>query len=268
MALSQLNLEGRDPAEEAIEVLRAWEPPEGYYLSFSGGKDSIVLFDLAERSGVKFDAHYNVTGIDPPELVYFIREHYGSRLINEKAKEGIWHLVERKGLPMRNARFCCEYLKEHTGIGRTVLTGIRGKESPRRSHRCLVENSTHADKLFLHPIINWSTPDVWEYIRTRELPYCSLYDELVWDAKKGKMVKAFSRLGCVLCPMTTAKQAARDIARWPKLAAAWESAAGRFYDRGTERTKRWPTKAAMFTWWLSRKAEKKKGQVSQPALFV
>ena len=60
--------------KQAIDRLQTFEPPEGYYLAFSGGKDSQTIYHLAQEAGVKFDAHYNVTGIDPPELVYFIRE--------------------------------------------------------------------------------------------------------------------------------------------------------------------------------------------------
>ena len=61
--------------EIAIERLQAFEPKDGtgYYCAFSGGKDSIVILDLLKRSGCKFDAHYNVTTVDPPELVRFIK---------------------------------------------------------------------------------------------------------------------------------------------------------------------------------------------------
>ena len=59
---------GKDKTEIAIERIKAFEPSEGYYVAFSGGKDSVVILDLVKRANVKFDAHYNITGIDPPEL--------------------------------------------------------------------------------------------------------------------------------------------------------------------------------------------------------
>ena len=62
--------------EKTVERLRIYEPPEGYYLAFSGGKDSIVIKKLAEMADVKYDVHYNVTTIDPPDLVRFIRKHH------------------------------------------------------------------------------------------------------------------------------------------------------------------------------------------------
>lgn len=65
--------------ENAITLLKMFEEKaiemnsEGYYLCFSGGKDSQVTYELAKQAKVKFRAYYNVTTVDPPELVYFIR---------------------------------------------------------------------------------------------------------------------------------------------------------------------------------------------------
>lgn len=242
MGLTQLNFKGKTKVEVAIDRIQTFEPPEGYFLAFSGGKDSIVIFDLAIKACAKFDAHYNKTGIDPPELVFFIRENYPD-VIYEKPLENIFHLVERKGLPRRNARFCCEYLKEHSGGGRIVLTGIRWQESWRRRRRSMVETCRWVKaKSFLHPIIDWTTAEIWEYIRRNELPYCSLYDE------------GFRRLGCVLCPMTTARQAQIDKERWPKIADAWFRAWERFYAKGSKGVQRWNSPGEGFEWWLSRKA--------------
>ena len=65
----------------AIERLREFEKvalskhPDGYYLAYSGGKDSDVILDIAKRSGVRFTAHHHLTTCDPPELVYHVRTH-------------------------------------------------------------------------------------------------------------------------------------------------------------------------------------------------
>ena len=71
--LGQLNMYGMDRVETAIERLKAFEPPEGYWLAFSGGKDSVVVKALADMAGVKYEAHYQNTSVDPPELVQFIK---------------------------------------------------------------------------------------------------------------------------------------------------------------------------------------------------
>ena len=76
MSIKQLNFAGINRVEVAVMRLQEFEPPEGYYLAFSGGKDSIVIYDLAVRAGVKFDAHYSLTTVDPPELVHFIKAEF------------------------------------------------------------------------------------------------------------------------------------------------------------------------------------------------
>ena len=46
MGLKQLNFSMLNKTEVAIQRLKQHEPPDGYYLRFSGGKDSIVIYDI------------------------------------------------------------------------------------------------------------------------------------------------------------------------------------------------------------------------------
>ena len=56
----------------------------------------------------------------------------------------------------------------------------------------------------INPIIDWTTDEVWEFIKEYKIPYCSLYDE------------GFKRLGCIGCPMGTKKMREYEFERWPK----------------------------------------------------
>ena len=71
--LEQLNLYGLNMVDVAIKRLQTFEPKEGYYVAFGGGKDSIVVKELARMAGVKCEYHYRLTTVDPPELVYYIK---------------------------------------------------------------------------------------------------------------------------------------------------------------------------------------------------
>lgn len=149
MSIHQLNFSGKDRVETSIERFKLFEPPEGYYLAFSGGKDSVVIKALADMSGVKYDAHYNLTSVDPPELVQFIKEHHPDVIIERpKYKDDyknpklagkqitMWNLIpEKKMPPTRVVRYCCSELKEHGGEGRFTVTGVRWEESAKRKLR-------------------------------------------------------------------------------------------------------------------------------------
>lgn len=58
-----------EKVKASVERMKAFEPPEGYMLAFSGGKDSVVLNALADMAGVKYQAYYTVTSVDPRECI-------------------------------------------------------------------------------------------------------------------------------------------------------------------------------------------------------
>jgi phosphoadenosine phosphosulfate reductase len=231
-----------DKVEIALERIRTFEPTEGYYVAFSGGKDSCVILDLVKRAGVKFDAHYNLTTVDPPELVHFIRREHPEVEVH-KPERTMWELIRHKGFPpTRTIRYCCSELKERGGAGRMVLTGVRWAESARRANRTMVEQCLKSKhKTYLHPIIDWSDGDVWNYIISRKLAYCRLYDE------------GWTRIGCVMCPMGGSGRQRRDSLRWPKIAEAYRRACVRAVESGkaNERNWNWKNGDEMYEWWLS-----------------
>ena len=128
-----------DKVQTAIDRLRAFEPKDRpYWLAFSGGKDSCVILELAKMAGVKFEAHYNVTSVDPPELVRFVkREHPEVSFDIPHDKNGkpisMWSLMKNRALPPTPImRYCCEKLKESSGKGTVTITGVRWDESVNR----------------------------------------------------------------------------------------------------------------------------------------
>ena len=254
-----------DRVAVAIDRLQYFEPPEGYYLAFSGGKDSQTIYHLAKEAGVKFDAHYNRTTLDPPELIYFIRDNYPDVIIDHP-KRTMWQLIAKKGLPTRLKRWCCSELKEQGGEGRICVTGVRWAESNARSarrpfevvtkkfsdkklfndndeDRRLFENCSQKGKRVINPIIDWEEEDVWEFIKGRGIEYCKLYDE------------GFKRIGCIGCPMADKKRIV-EFERYPKYLANYKRAIGKFLPSYIERCKakgktpQFTTPDEMMDWWL------------------
>ena len=239
----------RDKVQIAIERIRQFEPPEGYYVAFSGGKDSCVVLDLVKRAGVRYDAHFNLTTVDPPELIYYIRDHHPDVEVH-RPKKSMWELIpEKKIPPTRIIRYCCPVLKEVGGKDRFVITGVRWEESARRAKRRMTETcKTDNSKRFLHPIIDWTEEEVWQYILENNLPYCSLYDE------------GFKRIGCVMCPMGNSKGMKEDAMRYPKIAKMYKWACNEAYKRlveeQPEKERTWQSGDDMYNWWINGKSGK------------
>lgn len=273
--MQQIAFDGRTRLEIMVELaikrLRHYAQfdPRGYYLAFSGGKDSQCIYHLAQEAGVKFDAHYNQTGIDPPELVYNTRKHYPDVIV-EPYEKSMWQLIRENGMPpIRTARYCCVHLKERGGEGRTVVTGVRAAESTMRKknwgivNRCSPKKSERAfafdpeqgeqlmkmcpakGKIMVAPIFDWTDEDVWAYIRDRNLPYCSLYDE------------GFERLGCIGCPLARKSGREKEFARWPKIKQAYLKTFDRMLeeralkDKWNKASYNWKTGQDVFDWWMS-----------------
>lgn len=145
-----------DKVQIAIDRLRAFEPKDRpYWLAFSGGKDSCVILELAKMAGVNFEAHYNVTSVDPPELVRFIkRQHPEVSFDIPHDKNGkpvsMWSLLKSRAMPpTRIARFCCEKLKESSGKGTITITGVRWAESSNRKRNQGAITITSKDAKFV-----------------------------------------------------------------------------------------------------------------------
>jgi len=81
--------------QKAEKIALSYDSSDGYFLAFSGGKDSQALFHIAEMAGVKFKGHMNLTSIDPPEVIRFVKRQYPEvDLINPK--DSIYNIAVKR----------------------------------------------------------------------------------------------------------------------------------------------------------------------------
>lgn len=214
--------------DRAIKLLQSIKADE-IELSFSGGKDSCVILELAKMAQIPYRAIYKNTTIDPPGTIQFCKDN-GVEII--RPEKTFFQLIEQKGFPTRRARFCCEKLKEYKILD-NAIQGIRRCESSKRAERykepviCRIYgNKSNHVNVFL-PILDWTDSDVSDFINERKIQCHPLYyKNEVFDVKK--------RLGCMCCPLQSDKGLS-DFKKNPKMVKAWINAGAVWWNRPREK---------------------------------
>ena len=192
-------------------------------VSFSGGKDSLVVLDLLSSITKDFTAIFIDTGLEHPQTrdyVSRLASQRGVRLLTAPADDAFDESFPTFGPPAKDFRWCCKVCKlapatkiiqDEFPEGTVTVEGNRRLESFSRAYTELVqENPFVPGQTILNPIRDWTALDVWLYIIWRDLPYNPLYDEDI------------ERVGCWMCPSSLASECAEISRLSPDLAKVWE----------------------------------------------
>lgn len=268
-------------------MLQYYEPyavqvdERGYCVCTSEGKDSRVLGHLFRRAGVKHFYQHSITGIDPPELIYFQRRNFeqyraqGYLTYEVMYRKSIWQLMcEKRIPPLRTIRYCCSETKEVRGPfqNNALLSfGVRKAESRKRAklrneleiampHKKNIimpfdnhENRREFEFCYrdcekrINPLAYWTDADIWAYTHDTKLEQCCLYAE------------SFERLGCIGCPLATEKNRRKELTRWPKFKEQYVRTFAKMLqirkERGDKIFDYAATAEDWFEWWLNDKAQ-------------
>lgn len=248
--------------QKAERLALLMQPDFGFHLSFSGGKDSQCVMELAKMAGVKFKAVYNVTTNDPAANVRFIKEHYPEVEFDIPERSFLQEL-QNNGLPMMHRRWCCRIYKEDKAKRCVVLTGVRAEESKKRAGYAEFERSAKRketrgprdldamednqfqcvkgyDKFVLHPILAWTEVDVWHFIHNRNIPVNPCYN-------------SGHRVGCIYCCYSDKEKLNRYIKEKPKLYQAMLHSLQIYLDKDPN-TRVFKTAEEAFDWWRSKQS--------------
>ena len=262
-ALARASAPLRKKMEHSIELLHKaerialnYDHENGYHLAFSGGKDSQALYHMTQLAGVKFQGHMNLTSVDPPEVIRFVKRNYPEvELI--KPKKSIFQIaVEKQILPTMRVRWCCAEYKETAGAGKVTLIGIRKAESSRRAKRNEVEISSKKFSGDLDGLdeyrqeqmakralrkskeqgVNITNADEEQTLGCIHGKESLLISPIIYWTEKdvweflNDVVKVphcslydegWHRIGCIGCPMSSHKQKMIENKRYPHVKRGW-----------------------------------------------
>jgi phosphoadenosine phosphosulfate reductase len=242
--------------QKAEKIALSYDQEDGFYLAFSGGKDSQALLHMAQLAGVKFRAHMNLTSVDPPEVIRFVRTNYKEVELNKPHKSIFRIAVEKQILPTQRVRWCCAEYKENAGAGKVTLIGIRRKESSRRAKRNEVEISNRKFSGSLDDFEEYRQEQKAKRARRRSKkdgvnitnadneqtlgcingkesllisPIINWSERDVWEFLNDVVSvphcslydESWKRIGCIGCPMSSRKQKLFEIKRYPHVKRNW-----------------------------------------------
>lgn len=185
-----------------------------FYVAFSGGKDSVVVLDIVQRTlpHNEFKVIFGDTGMEYPDTYDVVKKISKYCKQNEiffksaESKLSTDRTWECFGPPAVTNRWCCSVhktspqimlLQELTGLKSftgMAFTGVRGDESASRSvYEDVNLGSKHQGQFSCHPILEWNSAELFIYIYQKNLILNETY-------KKGN-----SRAGCLICPMSSGK---------------------------------------------------------------
>ncbi len=218
--LNTIEIDKTLQAQSPQEILAyALETFDNIAVSFSGAED-VVLIDIASKIRPDIEVFCLDTGRLHAETYQFmekVREHYNLKLdILSPDGEAVRKLVREKGLYsfyQDDHKECCGIRKIRPLRNKLLeldawITGQRRDQSPgTRAAIPVIQD----DKLFarpgetltkFNPLANWSSAQVWDYIRSNNVPYNSLHD------------RGFISIGCEPCTRPVGPNQHEREGRW------------------------------------------------------
>lgn len=211
-------------AEHELRQVMAARPELPVTVSFSGGKDSLVVLDLVSSVRRDFTTMFIDTGLEHPwtrEYVSEFSRSQGVPIVTASAGDAFDDNFTAFGPPAKDFRWCCKVCKlapvsklieERFPKGTLTVEGNRRLESFSRASLELVdENPFVPGQVMVNPLRDWTGLDVWLYILWRGLEFNPLYRQDI------------ERVGCWMCPSALASETAEVSRLTPELAKSWSA---------------------------------------------
>jgi phosphoadenosine phosphosulfate reductase len=183
--------------ERTQKLSESWSAPEVLSWAFktfgtqvemaSGfGVEGMALIDMATRIQPDLRVFTIDTDFLFPETYHLmerVERRYGIKIVRLRPRltPSEQEQVYGPALWSRNPDQCCalrkvEPLKERLAGLRAWITAIRREQTSARANARKVEWDEKFHLIKVNPIADWSSDDVWEYVRAHDVPYNTLHD--------------------------------------------------------------------------------------------
>ncbi|MDR0384904.1 MAG: phosphoadenylyl-sulfate reductase [Prevotellaceae bacterium] len=165
--------------------------PEARIFTLDTGRLFPETYDLIDRTNSKYGIHIEI---------FFPNYEEVEKMVNTEGINLFYESVEKR-------KKCCQIRKVEplkrafTGLDAWIC-GLRREQSATRRNIQMIEWDKENEAIKVSPLINWSEQQVWEYVKTRNVPYNKLHNN------------GFPSIGCQPC--TRAVKSGEDIraGRW------------------------------------------------------
>ncbi|UUZ91753.1 phosphoadenylyl-sulfate reductase [Paenibacillus sp. P25] len=209
-----INQAAEEFEKQSPEALLAWavERFPNITLACSFGAEDVVLVDMLQKVSPKTDIFYLDTNVHFKETYETrdrLQQHYGVEFVQVLPKLTLEEQVAEHGeeLWKSNPNQCCNIRKVDplTDILKNYdawITGIRRDQAPTRANAKKVEYDVKFGLVKFNPLADWTSEDVWNYIRSNNVIYNPLHD------------RNYPSIGCEHCTRPVAAGEDPRAGRW------------------------------------------------------
>lgn len=186
----------------AVEILELIDRKFGTTATFStsfGAEDQVVT-EMIRKTGLSMSIFALDTGRHFEETYYTMAmtvSRYGPIDVFAPEAADIEKLLREKGPlsfyeSVENRKECC-FIRKVKPLKRALagkacwISGIRKGQSESRSSFEIAEWDDDHQLIKVYPLLEWTTEEIWNYIKDKDIPYNELHD------------RGFPSIGCAPC---------------------------------------------------------------------
>ena len=177
--------------DQVLTEMIAGIDPDMKIITLDTGRLFQETYDLLDSTRKKYNLNIEVCFPDSLDV---------EEMVNSGGVNLFYDSVEKRKL-------CC-FIRKTEPLTRALqgmdawICGLRKDQSITRKDVSVIEWDDIQKMIKVNPLINWSLPQVWEYIHSRRIPYNTLHD------------KGFPSIGCLPCTRAILEGEDLRAGRW------------------------------------------------------